>query len=47
MSFFEDGPLGPWPEENKSPGELGCAYPFLGFVIFVVVATILWQFLFN
>ena len=47
MSFFDGGPLGPWPEENKSTGEFGCAFPFLGFVVFVVVVSILWQVFFD
>jgi hypothetical protein len=47
MNSFDGGPLGPWPEENKFTGELGCAFPLLGFVVFVVVVTILWQHFFN
>lgn len=46
-TFFSSGPLGPWPEENKYKGELGCAYPLLGFFVFVILAVILWQHFFN
>jgi len=47
MNFFGDGPLGPWPDKFTFVEELGCAFTLIGFVVFLVVATILWQVLFN
>jgi hypothetical protein len=48
IAFFgNNGPLGPWPEENEFTGELGCAYPLLGFVVFLIVLVILWQRFFS
>jgi hypothetical protein len=34
---------GPWDEEFPVVRELGCAYTFIGFVLFVAVAIILWR----
>jgi hypothetical protein len=47
MNFFDGGPLGPWQERFTFVGELGCAFTFIGFVLFLVVVLILWQVLFN
>jgi hypothetical protein len=47
MIFFDDGPLGPWPDEFKLAEDHGCAFTLLGFVLFLVAALILWQVLFN
>jgi hypothetical protein len=44
---FGDEPLGPWDHRFTFGEDLGCAFPFLGFVVFVVVVTILWQYFFN
>jgi hypothetical protein len=44
---FGDEPLGPWDHRFTFGEDLGCAFPFLGFVVFVVVVTILWQHFFN
>jgi hypothetical protein len=43
MNFFGDEPLGPWDHQFTFGKDLGCALPFLGFVVFAVVVTILWQ----
>ena len=46
MNFFDGGPLGPWEWQSAFEGELGCAFTFIGFVVFLVVVLILWQALF-
>jgi hypothetical protein len=43
MNFFDDGPLGPWEEKFPFVEELGCAFTFAGFVLFLVVVLILWR----
>ena len=48
MSIFDDGPLGIWDEEFKFPSSpRGCAFAFVGFVLFLIAVLILQQFLFN
>jgi hypothetical protein len=42
MNFYGDTG-----ERFTFAGEMGCGFTFIGFVIFVVVATILWQHFFN
>jgi hypothetical protein len=42
-----DDPLGPWPEDFKFVGDLGCAFTFIGFVVFLVAVLILWHILFD
>jgi len=37
---FGDEPLGPWDHRFTFGEDLGCAFPFLGFVVFVVVAAL-------
>jgi len=47
MNFFGNGPLGPWPERFTFVEELGCAFSFVGFVVFLVVVAILWEVFLN
>jgi hypothetical protein len=47
MNFFNDGPLGPWPERFTLAEEHGCAFSFIGFVLFLIVVLICWQVFFN
>ena len=43
MNFFGDDPLRPWDHQFTFGNDLGCVISFLGFVVFAVVVTILWQ----
>ena len=47
MGFFDDGPLGPWPEGFAYKGEPGCVFTFIGFILFLAVVLILSHFFFN
>jgi hypothetical protein len=42
---FGDSPLGDWP--GGFDGEQGCAFSFIGFVVFAIAVALLWQFLFG
>lgn len=42
MSFYGDSG-----ERFTFAGEMGCGFAFIGFVVFVVVATIVWQHFFS
>jgi hypothetical protein len=48
MGFFDNGPLGPWPEEFEFKGDgCGCcAFYFIGFILFLALILILSHFLF-
>ena len=46
MSFFDNGPLGPWPEEFAFKGE-GCIFTLIGLIIFLAAVLILSHFFFN
>jgi hypothetical protein len=39
----DDGPGSSWQEHFSITDDLGCALPFIGFVLFLVVALVLWQ----
>jgi len=41
MNFFDGGPLGPWPERFTFVEDLGCAFTFIGFVLFLIIVLIL------
>jgi hypothetical protein len=47
MNFFDGGPLGPWDHRFTFVEDLGCASPFIGFVLFLVVAAVLWYVFVN
>jgi hypothetical protein len=46
MTLFDGGPLGRWPFPFTFLEDLGCAIPFIGFVAFLVVVTLMRHFLF-
>jgi hypothetical protein len=46
MSFFDGGPLAPWPDSFSFPEDLGCGWTLLGFVLFLVVVFVVSQFFF-
>jgi hypothetical protein len=47
MNFFGDGPLGPWEERSPFEGEKGCAVAVIGFLVFLIVAALLRQYVFQ
>jgi hypothetical protein len=46
MSLFGGGPLGGWPFPFKFLEDLGCAIPFIGFIVFLIAVTLVRRFLF-
>jgi hypothetical protein len=48
MSLFgDDQPVGPWFPRFTFVEDLGCGVSFIGFVLFVIIGTVLWNYLFN
>jgi hypothetical protein len=47
MNFFDNGSFGSWQEHFSFVEDLGCAFSFIGFVLFVVVVVILSHVFFN
>jgi hypothetical protein len=45
--MFGDRPLGPWPDRFDFVHDLGCAYSFVGFVVFVIAVLVLWRYVLN
>lgn len=46
MNAFENGPLGPWDHLFTFVEDIGCLPALIGFVLFVVAITVVWQVLF-
>jgi hypothetical protein len=46
MNFFGDGSLGD-PPQFTIGGDWGCAFTFIGFVVFLIVAAVVWQVFVN
>jgi hypothetical protein len=45
MGLFDNGPLGPWPEEFEFKGE-GCAFYFISFIIFLALVLVVSHYFF-
>lgn len=40
---MSNDPLGPWDHDFPFVKEIGCAYTFLGFVVFLVISLLVWR----
>jgi hypothetical protein len=47
MNFFGDESFGAWQDGFNFGEGFGCAATFIGFLVFLIVAALLWQFVFN
>jgi hypothetical protein len=43
----DDQPVGPWFPRFTFVEDLGCGVSFIGFVLFVIIGTVLWNYFFH